>query len=118
MKNQRIVSMSAHQLTINEFTGNKIYSLGNIRSTANLVVMFGKEFMINPLLPQPYKFWNVHLLAWNFPDFLGWQNQILHEQGEEYSFPKILLQYFQASAKRNMHQFGIKVCQSRRFLQK
>lgn len=103
MKNQRIVSMSAHQLTINEFTVNKIYSLGNIRSTVNLVVMFGKEFMINPLLPQPFKFWNIHLLAWNFPEILGWQNQILHEQGEEYSFSKILLQHFQANAKRYMH---------------
>jgi len=63
MKNQHIVSMSAHQLTINEFTVNKIYSLGNIWSTVNLVVMFGKKFMIHPLLPQPSKFWNVHLLA-------------------------------------------------------
>lgn len=52
MKNQRIVSMSAHKLTINEFSVNKIYSLGNIQSTFNLVVMFAKEFMINPLLPQ------------------------------------------------------------------
>lgn len=106
--------MSAHQLTINEFTVNKIYFLGNIQSTVNLVVMLEKEFMINPLLPQPYKFWNIHLLAWNFPEILGWQNQILHEEGEEYCFPKIPLQYFQASAKRNMHQVGTKVCQDRR----
>lgn len=84
--------MSAYQLTINEFTVNKIYSLGNIRSTVNLAVMFGKEFMINPLLPQPWKFWNVHLFVWNFSDDLGWQKQILQEQGEEYSFPKTLLQ--------------------------
>lgn len=63
MKNQCIVSMSAHQLTINEFSVNKIYSLGNIQSTFNLVVMFAKEFMINPLLPQTYKFWNIRLLA-------------------------------------------------------
>lgn len=50
MKNQHIVSMSAHQLTINEFTVNKIYFLGSIWSTIKLVVMFGKEFMNNPLL--------------------------------------------------------------------
>lgn len=43
MKNQHIVSMSAHQLIINEFTVNKIYFLGTIWSTVNLVVMFGKE---------------------------------------------------------------------------
>lgn len=110
--------MSAHQLTINEFSVNKIYSLGNIQSTFNLVVMFAKEFMINPLLPQTYKFWNIRLLAWNFPEILGWQNQTLHEQGKEYSFAKILLQYFQASAKRNTHKFGTKVCQGRHFFQK
>lgn len=80
--------------------------------------MFGKEFMINPLLPQPWKFWNVHLLVWNFSDDLGWQKQILQEQGEEYSFPKTLLQYFQASSRRNMHQFGIKDCQGRDFVPK
>lgn len=51
MKNQHIVSMSAHQLTINESTVNKIYFLGTIWSTVNPVVMFGKEFMNNPLLP-------------------------------------------------------------------
>lgn len=49
MKNQHIVSMSAHQLMINEFTVNKIYFLGTIWSTVNLVVMFGKEFMNNPV---------------------------------------------------------------------
>lgn len=63
MKNRHIVSMSTHQLTINEFTVNKIYSLGNNRSTVKLVVKFGKEFMINPLLPQPYMFWNIQFLA-------------------------------------------------------
>lgn len=52
MKNQHIVSMSEHQLAINEFTVNKIYFLGTIWSTVNLVVMFANEFMNNPLLPQ------------------------------------------------------------------